>query len=79
MIVEESSNRQTDTWEMGNRITEQEVDEELRLFDFSHYPVPTKDKNIIRVFYNNINGLEINLAIEAVANNTRQHKKLMIF
>ena len=49
-----------------------DIDEELKLFDYSNYPVPAKDTNITRIYYNNINGLEINAAIEAVANNTKQ-------
>ena len=64
-----SVNRRTEVWE-----DTQDLDEELRLFDFSHYPLPGKEKKTIRIFYNNINGVEINSAIEAVANNVKQKK-----
>ena len=61
-------------WSKDDNYSQQELDEELMLFDFSHYPLPGKEKNIIRIFYNNINGLEINSAVEAVANNAKQKK-----
>ena len=51
------------------------IDDELRIFDFSHYPVPTKRKNFIRFFYNNVNGLEINAAVESIINGVKQKEK----
>ena len=51
------------------------LDDELKIFDFSHYPLPTKDTKIMRCFYNNVNGLEINAAIEAKVNNTKSRSK----
>ena len=51
------------------------IDNELAVFDFSHYPLPQKSEDIIRIFYNNINGLEINSAIAAVVNNKKQKQK----
>ena len=53
-----------------------ELDTELQLFDFTHYPVPGKTNNIARLFYNNVNGLEINSAIEATVNHTKTKKKI---
>ena len=52
-----------------------DLDKELAIFDFSHYPLPVKATNSIRVFYNNINSLEINSAIAAVANNKKNKNK----
>ncbi len=52
---------QTDSQNMDDAL-----DDELKIFDFSHYPVPMKVTNITRFFYNNVNGLEINAAVEAV-------------
>ena len=61
-----------ETTDRNNQI---ELDNELAIFDFSHYPLPLKATNSIRVFYNNINGLEINSAIAAVVNNKEQKNK----
>ena len=55
--------------------SDQQIDEELRIFDFSHHPVPNKRKNIIRCFYNNVNGLEINAAVESIVNGAKQKEK----
>ena len=38
---------------------------------FSHYPLPKKDTNTLRLFYNNIKGLEINTAVETILNNKK--------
>jgi len=46
-----------------------QLEDELKLLDFSHYPLPKKEKNTLRLFYNNINGLEINVAVETILNN----------
>ena len=58
-----------------SQISDRGLDEDLKLFDFTHYPVPVTTKNEIRLFYNNVNGLEINTAIEAVVNNKRRQKQ----
>lgn len=34
--------------------------QQFQFFDFSHHPLPNKKANCLRIFYNNINGLEIN-------------------
>ena len=47
-------------------------DEQL-LFEFSTGPLPNKRKEVCRLFYNNINGMEINMAI---AQSVRQCKQL---
>ena len=54
---------------------EVELDTELQVFDFSNYPLPNKTDNILRIFYNNINGLEINTAIQTVVNNKKTKQK----
>ena len=41
---------------------EQDLDDSLELFDFT-YPLPEKQEGILRIFYNNCNGLEINRTI----------------
>ena len=51
------------------------LDEELKLYDFSHYPLPAKDKGVVQLFYNNINGIEINAAISAKVNNNKEKKR----
>ena len=55
-----------------------ELDEQLKVFDFSNYPLPLKPKNALRIFYNNINGLEINTAIAAVVNNKKKKIQMNI-
>ena len=57
---------------------EDNLDKELRVFDFSHYPLPKKDTDCIRLFYNNINGLEINEAIASIVNKKKIKKKTEI-
>ena len=52
-----------------------ELDTELGIFDFSNYPLPKKTKNTLRLFYNNINGVEINAAIQTVVNNKQLKQK----
>ena len=54
---------------------DKDLDNELKIFDFSHYPVPAKTAGVVRIFYNNINGLEINAAINARVTNYREKKK----
>ena len=61
--------------EKNNRNKNEEIDKELAVFDFSHYPLPLKSPGVVRIFYNNINGLEINSAITAVVNNKKQKHK----
>ena len=56
------------------KITES-LDDELKLYDFSYYPLPAKEKGVARIFYNNINGLEINAAISAKVNNNKEKKR----
>ena len=62
-----------------NNIFDQAVDEplndELQIYDYSHYPVPIKDSKTIRIFYNNVNGLQINGAIESIVNNRSRQQK----
>lgn len=56
-----------------------ELDSELSVFDFSHYPLPRKEGKKLRIFYNNINGLEINATIQTVINNKKtKHKQEFI-
>ena len=52
-----------------------QLEDELKLLDFSHYPLPKKEKNTLRLFYNNINGLEINVAVETILNNKKVKRK----
>ncbi len=52
-----------------NQVVVNELDQELNIFDFSHYPLPPKTRSTLRIFYNNINGLEINKAVEIKLNN----------
>ena len=61
-----------------NRFREDELDAELKLFDFSHYPIPTNESNTLRLFYNNVNGLEINVAIQSILNNRNKKQSLKI-
>ena len=58
-----------------NQSAESGLDEELKIFDFSHYPMPSKSSNTLRIFYNNVNGLEINVAIEALINKAKTRTK----
>jgi len=51
------------------------LDADLEVSDFSNYPLPTKSNKVIRIFCNNINGLEINLAIATVVNNKKIQRK----
>ena len=51
------------------------MDTELQIFDFSNYPLPKKTNAVVRLFYNNINGLEINAAIQTVVNNKKAKNK----
>ena len=53
----------------------EDYEEQLKVFDFSNHPLPLKGKNNIRIFYKNINGLEINSAVEAMINNKVQKQK----
>ena len=57
-------------------ITTGTFEEEIKIFDFSHYPHPAKDKGVVRFFYNNVNGLEINAAINARITNIKGKKKI---
>ena len=50
-------------------------DKELEVFDFSNYPLPKKTQKVLRIFYNNVNGLEINSAIATVLNNKKEKQK----
>ena len=59
---------------MDPEYVDRSINEELRLFDFTHYPVPGKETNTTRIFYNNINGLEINAAIATAAHNKKQQR-----
>ena len=67
----DSINKLTDTNQGG----EDNLDMELKVFDFSHYPLPKKDKDCIQMFYNNINGLEINEAIASIVNKKKIKKQ----
>ncbi len=51
---------------------ETDLDEELQIFDFTHFPLPNREGSSLRIFYNNINGLEINSAIASSINNRKQ-------
>ena len=51
----------------------EQVFQELSLFEFSTAPLPTRDKDVCRVFYNNVNGFEINDAVGKAV----QQKKLL--
>ncbi len=54
--------------------TDEELDfdiAETYLFDFSTGPLRVKTKNICRIFYNNINGMEINDAIGKAVQQSR--------
>ena len=62
-----------------NPVVANDLDKELNIFDFSHYPLPQKKRKTLRIFYNNINGLEINKAVETKLNNKtikRRHEIL---
>ena len=61
--------------DINNRETRSQLNNELEVFDFSHYPLPLKSTGTIRIFYNNINGLEINTAVAAVVNNKKKKNK----
>ena len=52
-----------------------QLDDDLQLLDFSHYPLPKKTKHTLRLFYNNINGLEINVAVDTILNNKKVKRK----
>ena len=55
--------------------TDGNMDTELKIFDFSHYPLPKRDRQTLRIFYNNVNGLEINEAIDTVVNKAITKRK----
>ena len=55
--------------------TSGDIDTELKIFDFSHYPLPKRDRQTLRMFYNNVNGLEINEAIDTVVNTAVTKRK----
>ena len=57
---------------------ENDLDEEFKIYDFSHYSLPVKAVSIGCIFYNNVNGLEINAAINTRVTNERDQKKLNI-
>ncbi len=46
--------------------------QERDLFTFSHGPLPRKSPNTCRIFYNNVNGFEINAAVGAAAKKKRK-------
>ncbi len=46
------------------------LEKSLQMFDFS-VPLPDKTKNIVRVFYNNCNGLEVNRMLEDLVQRER--------
>ena len=50
------------------------LEQELKIFDFSFYPLPEKESGVLRIFYNNVNGLEINNAINARITNSWEKK-----
>ena len=52
--------------------TDIELEQELKIFDFSHYPLPAKDSGVLRIFYNNVNGLEIKNTINAQIINSKR-------
>jgi len=51
---------------------EEQIDEALKVFDFSNYPLPKTTRDTFRIFYNNVNGLEINKAVDTVINNRKK-------
>ena len=57
---------------MEQQSSQNDLDKELQIFDFTHFPLPKRERNSLRIFYNNINGLEINSAIAASINNKKQ-------
>ena len=58
---------------------QEERDPELQIFDFSHYPLPCRTQNTLRIFYNNVNGLEINKAIDTmIQQNKIKHKEQIL-
>ena len=65
-----------DSWSVKKTTEKMEsLDEELRIYDFSHYPLPVKEKGLVRIFYNNVNGLEINAAINVRITNNKGKKR----
>ena len=56
-------------------IDTRDLEEELKIFDFSHFPLPKRNDDTLRVFYNNINGLEINEAIDTVIKRSKIKQK----
>ncbi len=53
---------------------EQDLEDSLELFDFT-YPLPEKQEGILRVFYNNCNGLEINRTIGEFIKQKKEKKQ----
>ena len=49
-----------------------ELNDELKIFDFSHFPLPNRSNKTMRIFYNNVNGLEINQMIATKIQNSKQ-------
>ena len=55
--------------------SEDDLNKELKIFDFSHYLLPAKERGVVRLFYNNVNRLEINGAINARIASGREKTK----
>ncbi len=64
--------------EVFNGLTDNVDEFDTDLFEFSSGPLPRKKRGILQVFYNNINGLEINHAISQAVRNKKVKKNSQI-